>query len=178
EVSLRRQCGGPACREPGLPRLRGDRHQAVLVRHHELVPGQAQQVQEVRVQARDLRAPRADREGEPLLQRAVPPLTHSMSRPFSITALPSTSTRTSDRMHSTRTPGWIFPPITRLSPKPRCADPTAFSASRCGPVTRGFGCSPKPTRPRERPALPPRFIASTAACAPTIRLAQPAAPGA
>src|SRR5919198_3415380 len=173
EVRLHRQRAGPSSREHVLPGLRRDRDQAIRLRHHGLVPRQGQQVQEVRVQARDLRTARGDGEGEPLLQRPVPPLSYSTTRPLSINVLPSTSTPTSERTASTRTPPWIFPPITRLSPNPRCAAPTAFSASRCGPVTRARGFTPKPKRLRARPSRPPRVIVSTPAAAPTIFVACP-----
>src|SRR5207302_1517060 len=74
EVRLHRQRLRPSPREHVLSGLRRGRDQAVRLRHHRLVPRQGQQVQEVRVQARDLRSARADREGESLLQRPVPPL--------------------------------------------------------------------------------------------------------
>src|SRR5207247_2398383 len=48
--------------------------QTVRIRHDGLVPRQGQQVQEVRLPTRDLRPARTDGEGEPVLQRAVPPL--------------------------------------------------------------------------------------------------------
>src|SRR5205823_3472779 len=70
------------------------------------------------------------------------------------------------------TTGWYLDKDNKCK---RCADPTAFSASRYGPVTRASGFTPNPKRPRARPSLPPRFIASTAADAPTIRVAWPSA---
>src|SRR3989454_3652021 len=74
EVRLHRERLGPSARAHVLPGMRRRRDQTVRIRHHGLVPRQGQQVQEVRIPARDFWPARTDREGEPVLQRALPPL--------------------------------------------------------------------------------------------------------
>src|SRR5436309_10123421 len=74
EVRLHRERLGPSARAHLLSGMRRRRDQTVRIRHHGLVPRQGQQVQEVRIPARDFWPARTDREGEPVLQRALPPL--------------------------------------------------------------------------------------------------------
>src|SRR5439155_1519077 len=74
EVRLHRERLGPSARAHVLPGLRRGRDQAVRIRHYGLVPRQGQQVQEVWIPTGDLRPAGTDREREPVLQRAVPPV--------------------------------------------------------------------------------------------------------